>query len=522
MRQANAETSIVFVHGILSDGAAAWGSDKVTWPALLRDDARFGAPSIFVAQYATKLSSGSQWRIHDAAEQLFDRLRVRDEQGRRILDAKNIVFVAHSMGGIVVRDILVSKKSAFRDKAVGVFLVSSPAKGSAIADVYTQLFGKSLPHAQLLDLQRASSPYLQKLHADFVALIASKEIPDLIGKELVETQPMSPLAAGLFRELLTPVTPSDVGNYFGEPKRIHANHSEIAKPQTPDADQHTTLLNFWEEFINASSRAKARALASECRKGKLAWQGGNYEGEICSGLPSGSGRWERQLPKGGRLEYTGGFQRGNAHGQGSLNFSRGQHIEWVKGEFWEGRFVKGSGDIRYMIHGEDCDPKRPAQAKLDDMKMQRVLDRNMFKRSGRYVGEVIGRAFDMSELGDTTRSLGVPHGRGKFDEDPIKAPNPNTSPLDRGLVDASPELYEPCRLTTWWRNGHKAGASPEIPREDLMRWVRDDWDRFGFIKENAKLDPFCNILPPFWPEEFCWPRGDIYDEYRKAMEKHGK
>jgi len=71
-----ADTALVFVHGVLSDNTSAWlcegkspGKDCY-WPDLIRKDKRFNDISIFFAGYHTGIDS-LQYGIRNCADELF-------------------------------------------------------------------------------------------------------------------------------------------------------------------------------------------------------------------------------------------------------------------------------------------------------------------------------------------------------------------------------------------------------------------------------------------------------------------
>lgn len=59
--------SIVFVHGILSGGEAAWG--QPSWPELLANEPECQDAGVFVFSYQTSLSSGT-YSIGDVVDAL--------------------------------------------------------------------------------------------------------------------------------------------------------------------------------------------------------------------------------------------------------------------------------------------------------------------------------------------------------------------------------------------------------------------------------------------------------------------
>src|SRR5688572_5996122 len=105
VRRPKEGTSVVFVHGIFSSGEECWKNPNGTyWPELLRNDPQLESTGIYVFTYRTGLDSGS-YSVNDAAAALKEQL-LSDE----IIKSKRIIFVCHSMGGIVVRKYLVDRE----------------------------------------------------------------------------------------------------------------------------------------------------------------------------------------------------------------------------------------------------------------------------------------------------------------------------------------------------------------------------------------------------------------------------
>ena len=99
IRKPKNDTSIVFVHGILSNGETCWKHKNGTyWPKLLESEPKLGAIGIYVYTYETGLFSGS-YSLNDVVDDFKERFLTLD----KLADSQRIVFVCHSMGGIVVR-----------------------------------------------------------------------------------------------------------------------------------------------------------------------------------------------------------------------------------------------------------------------------------------------------------------------------------------------------------------------------------------------------------------------------------
>ena len=136
-------TSAVFVHGILSSGEACWRHENRTyWPDLLKAEPELASLGIYVFTYQTEVFSGS-YRLGDIVDALKENMRIDG-----VLESERLVFVCHSMGGLVVRKFLVERAVELieAEKEIGLFLVASPSLGSSYADWLSPLarfFGHS-------------------------------------------------------------------------------------------------------------------------------------------------------------------------------------------------------------------------------------------------------------------------------------------------------------------------------------------------------------------------------------------
>lgn len=118
--------AIVFVHGILG-GTDTWESATgVYWPELVKADSVFDSADIYVSSYDTGV--GNQMDI--------DEIAVALEQ--RLVDAQifarysQVIFVVHSMGGLVLQKLLLTKRQYAPHVPLIVFY-STPQTGAALA-----------------------------------------------------------------------------------------------------------------------------------------------------------------------------------------------------------------------------------------------------------------------------------------------------------------------------------------------------------------------------------------------------
>jgi len=240
IRKPGSEKSVVFVHGILSGGEDAWG--QPSWPELLAKEAELQDVGVFVFSYQTTLSSRT-YSIGDVVDALREHFNLDG-----LWDQRRLVFVCHSMGGIVARRFIVVNQAKLIEHncAIGLFLVASPSLGSSDANLIEQL-ALVLQHTQALALRFSqSNTWLNDLDREFMALKESGR-PAITGKELVEDRAVVLKRwLGLRKQV---VEPFSSGRYFGEAFKVPASdHISISKPQASDAIQHRILKRFITEF----------------------------------------------------------------------------------------------------------------------------------------------------------------------------------------------------------------------------------------------------------------------------------
>jgi pimeloyl-ACP methyl ester carboxylesterase len=240
IQKPRSDLSIVFVHGFLSGGEAAWG--QPSWPELLAKEPEVHNAGVFVFSYQTALSSRT-YSIGDVVDALREHFNLEG-----LWEQSRLVFVCHSMGGIVVRRFIVVNQAKFIERSypLGLFLVASPSLGSRDANL-AGLLALLLQHTQALALRFSqTNTWLNDLDRDFINLKESGRLP-LVGKELVEDRPI-PVRRwfGLRRQVVEPFA---AAKYFGEAFKVPgSDHISISKPETSGAVQHQLLKLFIAEF----------------------------------------------------------------------------------------------------------------------------------------------------------------------------------------------------------------------------------------------------------------------------------
>lgn len=261
IRKQKNDASIIFVHGILSSGDTCWQHENGTcWPELLTIEPGLEDWGIYIYTYETNIFSGT-YSLNDVIDDLKERFFTLD----KIANSRRIIFVCHSMGGIVVRKFLVEHVNDLLDRGieVGLFLVASPSLGSSYANWLAPL-AKVMGHSQADVLRFAQkNSWLNGLDKEFQNLKESGRLK-LHGKELVEDKFV--LLPRFWRKQV--VEPFAGARYFGEPYKVpSSDHFSIAKPADAQAVQHRLLLAFVEKLTCAIEPTRLAPSIADTRDG---------------------------------------------------------------------------------------------------------------------------------------------------------------------------------------------------------------------------------------------------------------
>lgn len=259
LRCRNTDTVIVFVHGFNSNNRSAWLNDKGPyWPYLLNADPTFDRASIVLAPFYTNWSSGN-FDLMDAGKEIWNAMIQRDAKlGRSVLDHRQIVFVAHSTGGVLVRHVLSEHwaDANLRGKGISVLLLASPSEGSKVLAYLKPLAGQ-LPNKMLNQLMPGSE-FLKHLTDRFKRVVSmgdSRRGWALTGEEQAETRPVACSDTTLWWAWgcladLTVVTKESATVHFGEEVPApETNHFEIAKPANLSSKPHQALRHLYAKRV---------------------------------------------------------------------------------------------------------------------------------------------------------------------------------------------------------------------------------------------------------------------------------
>jgi hypothetical protein len=168
-----------------------------------------------------------------------------------LFNNKRIIFVCHSMGGIVVRKFLVERYLDLIERNIDVrlFLVASPSLGSSYANqlsAVAKVFGNSQAHVLRFS---QNNTWLNDLDKEFQNLKQNSK-GKINGKELIEDK-FIVLKRLWSKQIVEPFSGS---RYFGDPYKVpYSDHFSIAKPASKTSIQHRLLCQFVKDFLELES-----------------------------------------------------------------------------------------------------------------------------------------------------------------------------------------------------------------------------------------------------------------------------
>jgi pimeloyl-ACP methyl ester carboxylesterase len=213
---------IVFVHGLHGSRESWRAANGAYWPDMVKTDPHFAYSDVDIAEYPSPASNGKMSSVQ-LADMLWNRLR-QDH----VWEHREVVFLAHSLGGILVEEMLLRHPA---EAARVKFVVSygTPHEGSTVAR-FASIYDKD---PLLNDLSDATSnTFLTKLEESWRGHDTVNGIHRFCAYESEDTTPEDG-----FARYLKPH--ARVVSYFSAtygcdvttpPQEIHADHLHMVRP----------------------------------------------------------------------------------------------------------------------------------------------------------------------------------------------------------------------------------------------------------------------------------------------------
>ena len=120
---------IVFVNGVFGDSRSTWTNENgAYWPQLVADDPEYADSDIYVHSFESPKLSQAQEIL-----ELAGRMKNYFDAENLVTSHKQLVFVCHSMGGLIVRAYLLSARIP-SEKIAFLSFFGTPTAGANIAD----------------------------------------------------------------------------------------------------------------------------------------------------------------------------------------------------------------------------------------------------------------------------------------------------------------------------------------------------------------------------------------------------
>lgn len=252
---------VIFVHGLTGDAHETWSSTKKDddfWPSWLSDDLKH--LSIYTLGYPASLFE--KWAKKEM--DIFERANnVLEHFAAKGIGAKPIVFVTHSLGGILTK-ILLRKSNESEDsdcKLVSevtrlVIFLATPHTGSSLANILNILPNTS-KHIALLANETG---FLEDLNSHYRTYANSRD--SLSTKVYYEKHKTKGIAAVVTRES------ADPGTAGTQPIPVDKDHINICKPNDKDDLIYSGVKRHIQKLL--------KELSSKLPNGESIFMGADY------------------------------------------------------------------------------------------------------------------------------------------------------------------------------------------------------------------------------------------------------
>ncbi|KAI0599515.1 hypothetical protein F4775DRAFT_550210 [Biscogniauxia sp. FL1348] len=266
---------IVFVHGLYGARVSSWTKGGVCWP---RDLLAQDMPNARVILWGWSSVLGSNDTFTEHAESLLaDISRIRSGTTRPI------IFVGHGIGGLLVKEALVTAAMSriygshvelgnVYPRTIGCIFLGTPhmrsgkrSLGDCVAT--TALLSPAMPGAQLLRVLRDCDPIFEHQHSTF--LMVSRDIRVICLRERIPT--MITTTADLMKDsnglefgkgAMQVMLPRDAGAYenFNVTKDdVAANHLDLARFKTRDDPGYLQIISHLSKITSGPTQAELEA-----------------------------------------------------------------------------------------------------------------------------------------------------------------------------------------------------------------------------------------------------------------------
>ena len=238
----NRTADIIFVHGLGGNARSTWHpkgklDDDDFWPVWLGTDSLYlNIWSFGYGAEATNWRNNSSMPLFDQASNLLDWLESRD------LGKRPLIFITHSLGGLLVKKMLMSaltfKKTEILEQTKGVVFLATPHTGSHLANLIDNI-GLLARNTVTVQELKAHTPQLSELNEWYRENAYSQNIAT---KVYYETQPVKGVLV-VNRDSANP------GIQGVKPVAMPDDHISICKPVSEDSQVYLGVKQFIKDCL---------------------------------------------------------------------------------------------------------------------------------------------------------------------------------------------------------------------------------------------------------------------------------
>jgi pimeloyl-ACP methyl ester carboxylesterase len=220
----NKPVAVVFVHGIFGTKTDTWINRDASFPALLAADPEFRDQiDVFLYEYFTPKFGNANSIVG-----LADQLRGSLEYHRVFEDHRHVVFLSHSMGGLVVRQFLLTKRDRMA-KVPMLYFYATPTFGTELTVVAKEI--SSNPQLRGM-IPIDGNDLLQSIQSQWLGSEEAKKIPSYCAYETIPIYGTTVVSQGSATALC---------NQDLDP--ISSDHIDIVKPRDRGDGRYTTFAS---------------------------------------------------------------------------------------------------------------------------------------------------------------------------------------------------------------------------------------------------------------------------------------
>ncbi|KAL1880762.1 hypothetical protein Daus18300_001376 [Diaporthe australafricana] len=273
---------LILVHGLGGSWMKTWSWNhdvNIFWPAWLRSDDVLSRLRVFSFGYnANYLGSKNSSGILDFAKTLlFNMDGYSDDSGT--IGQYPIIFVAHSMGGLVVKQAFIlglmnDTYAAMISQVFGIIFLSTPHKGSNFARVLNNILSVSVVSSSKTYVAElnSESPTLKHINEQFRLVVKDLQIVSFYETHTTRIAGSSVMAVDQDSGVLGYPTETSVP--------MEADHHQVSKFASPNDPKYTALTNALRPWVLRLTPKGYEAYPSEAVVSNEQRQPGSYQDKL--------------------------------------------------------------------------------------------------------------------------------------------------------------------------------------------------------------------------------------------------